>query len=163
MTHTQEVRRVMRKLLKVDEGRVLHPYVDSKGWLTIGYGHNLGVWAPPEVWQQVTLPSRPNITIDEAEYILDTDIVHALQEVHQSLMNFIFDMHPVRVAVLGCMAFQMGGAGFRTFKRMLTAISVGSVKDTVREMLDSKWAREFEHRSRKYAHLYQWPEEESNG
>jgi len=157
-----DIRAAMQHLLKEDEGLSLKPYVDSRGWLTIGYGHNLGVYAAPSTWRKVKQQTNDNITLDVAEHLLDTDIGIALLDLYKVFgsepENPLQTLDIVQVAVLGCMAFQMGYNGFTSFKRMIAAVKAGDVEATVREMLDSTWARNFTVRAREYADLYTRPD-----
>lgn len=141
--------------LKEDEGLRLRPYVCPAGYLTIGYGHNLGLKATPDVWSLCAWPERDTLTLDEAKFILETDVEAARQDVLQVLgARAFYGLSVVRQAVLLCMAFQLGRSGFASFRRMISAIQKDDVASTVTEMLDSKWSRDFPRRSGRYASSY---------
>lgn len=132
---------IARKSIKEHEGLRLKPYDDTNGRpdagdnggkITIGYGRNL---------QEV------GITIGEAEMLLDADMRVCLAEVSQMYMNFR-QLCAERQAVLIEMVYNLGRTRLTRFVNMHRAIEEEDFERAAREMLDSKWHRDFV----RYAH-----------
>jgi lysozyme len=109
-----------------DEGFRQHPYKDSVGVLTIGYGRNL---------------EDVGIKAYEAKYLLTQDIRRAITE-----SNAVFSW------LQGCpdnvrrglynMVFNLGMPRLKGFKKMLAALEAGDYSKAADEALDSKWAKQ---------------------
>jgi len=118
------------KILQGHEGRVTKggrhvPYKDSKGKLTLGYGHLL----------------ERGVTESVALLLLQEDIQEVINELRRKWWWFD-ELDAVRQEVVINMAFNMGVPRFATFKRTIGYISEGEYVLASQEMLDSKWARE---------------------
>ena len=111
------------------------PYKDSKGYLTVGYGHKV---LPGENFHQ-------GITEEQALSILRKDSFKAWQEAIQLLkehnVELAQDQRESVMRILPNMCFQLGKHGVRDFKNMWKALQAGDFKEASKEMLDSKWAR----------------------
>lgn len=105
------------------EGFSKLPYKCPTGHLTIGYGHNL----------------ENGISAAAAEFILQEDLARAERAVKDAF-PWWWKLDDARQFVLVDMAFNMGLAGLRGFKKMLAAVESGDYKRASKEMLDSKWA-----------------------
>lgn len=105
------------------EGFSRLPYKCPTGHLTIGYGHNL----------------ENGISAAAAEFILQEDLARAERAVKDAF-PWWWKLDDARQFVLVDMAFNMGLAGLRGFKKMLAAVESGDYKRASKEMLDSKWA-----------------------
>jgi lysozyme len=116
----------LRDQLMRHEGRNLKPYADTVGKLTIGYGRNL---------------TDVGISEAEAQLLLDHDIETAESELG-SVFPWTTALDPIRLRVLIDMAFNMGIAGLRTFKRFLAAVETGDYQTAAADMLESRWARQ---------------------
>lgn len=116
----------LREQLIRDEGVRLRPYRDDVGKLTIGIGRNL---------------DDVGLSLTEAEYLLDNDIVRAAAAVLAHL-PWTHSLDEVRRAALTNMAFNMGIGGLLGFKRALKALEEGRWEAAAQEMMDSKWARQ---------------------
>ena len=112
--------------LQMFEGNSGRPYRCPAGFVTIGYGRNLD--------------ANP-ISMAEAEFLLFNDVDRAKTVVRRTVQTFDF-LDEVRQDVLVQMAFQMGEAGLRGFRKMLEALQVADFAEAAREMRDSKWWRE---------------------
>lgn len=99
------------------------PYKCPTGHLTIGYGHNL----------------ENGISSATAEFILKEDLERAERAVKNSL-PWWWKLADARQFVLVDMAFNMGLAGLKGFKKMLAAVEQGDYQTAAKEMLASKWA-----------------------
>lgn len=112
--------------LQMFEGYSGRPYKCPSGYLTIGYGRNLD--------------ANP-LSMAEAEFLLFNDVDRAKVIARRTVQTFDF-LDEVRQDVLVQMAFQMGEAGLRGFRRMLDALQVADFATAAKEMRDSKWWRE---------------------
>lgn len=125
----------LREQLIRDEGVRLSPYRDSRGFLTIGIGHNLD--AKP-------LSSRA------VEVIFDDDVADVANELTARL-PWIDTLHEARRGALLNMAFQMGVDGLLGFTKMLNAIRLGLWRLAADEMLESAWHRQTPERCERLA------------
>lgn len=122
--------------LKVDEGLRLSPYRCTAGKLTIGYGHNLD--------------DKP-ITKEAAEQILIDDIQDVVTELEK--MEIYHWLSEQRKAVLINMAFNLGIAGLKSFKKMFEALGNEDYGKAAEEMLDSRWAYQVKGRASRLAEM----------
>lgn len=118
------------------EGFSKLPYKCPTGHLTIGYGHNL----------------ENGISAAAAEFILQEDLARAERAVKDSF-PWWWKLDDARQFVLVDMAFNMGLAGLKGFKKMLAAIESGDFDKAAEEMLDSKYGRQVVHRARLNAEI----------
>lgn len=105
------------------EGFSKLPYKCPTGHLTIGYGHNL----------------ENGISAAAAEFILQEDLARAERAVKDAF-PWWWKLDDARQFVLVDMAFNMGLAGLKGFKKMLAAMEQGDYQTAAKEMLASKWA-----------------------
>jgi lysozyme len=105
-------------------GRRLRLYLDSKGLWTIGIGRCL---------------ERIGISDDECDLLFANDLRRAEAAVHR-LGPWVAQLDPARRGALVAMAFQLGEAGLRTFRRMLRACAEGDFARAAGLSLESKWA-----------------------
>jgi lysozyme len=111
----------------VDEGLRLHPYRDTVGKLTIGYGRNL---------------DDKGISQAEADLMLANDAEACADQVNASISwaAALEQSDPVRWGVLVQMAFNMGMGGLLGFPRMLGMCEAGRWEEAAADGLASKWA-----------------------
>ena len=127
-------------ILKRHEGLRLHPYEDSVGVSTIGYGRNL---------------EDVGISKDEAALLLANDIARAQKEAEVNIPHFeCLDI--VRQDVLINMIFNLGIKGFMRFRRLRLAIDCQDWSWACHEMLDSKWARQVGSRAIELAEMMRY-------
>jgi lysozyme len=100
----------------------LKPYLDSKGILTIGIGHNL----------------QQGISRGAAYYILHNDLENVFADLNTFYPKWE-KLDEVRQRVLANMCFNMGIARLSGFKKMFAALDRGDFATAAEEMLDSKW------------------------
>ena len=105
------------------EGFSKIPYKCPTGHLTIGYGYNL----------------EHGISAAAAEFILQEDLNKAARAVKDAF-PWWWKLDDARQFVLVDMAFNMGIAGLKGFKKMLAAMEQGDYQTAAKEMLNSKWA-----------------------
>lgn len=119
----QQIKRIKADLRR-HEGVRLKPYLCSAGKLTIGIGRNL---------------EDRGISTEEAEFLLDQDLDHCLEELKTNLPWFEA-LAPEAQEVLVNLCFNLGMPRLLGFKLMLAALEGGDWAEAAKQMLDSKWA-----------------------
>lgn len=114
----------MIETLKRDEGLKLTPYKDSRGFLTIGIGHNL---------------DAHGITKETAEFICLDDLAKHWKELVEAL-PWVKELDEPRQHVMLNMAFNLGVGGLLNFRNTLACIKEGEYANAAIMMLQSKWA-----------------------
>jgi lysozyme len=127
--------------LERDEGFAPRPYRDHLGHWTVGYGWNL--------------EDGPSLDRDIARMILRDHVARTVAELRQKL-SWADGLSEARFGVLINMGFQLGVGGLLKFEKMLAAAEQGDHGSVVREMLDSRWAKQTPLRARRLAD--QWME-----
>lgn len=123
---------------KREEGCVLHPYRDTLGFLTIGWGRLID----PE--------KGGGISQAEADFMLANDLAKAAAAVDKAL-PWAARLNEPRKAVLIGMAFQMGVAGLLGFRRMLAAARDEHWATAAEEIRTSDWAKQTAPRAKRMA------------
>lgn len=113
-----------------DENLRLHPYTDTVGKLTIGYGRNL-----------------TDVGISEAEaklmLIKDiNDVTRRLSATYQWYVDLLYAREFTRAAAIENVAFNIGLAGLAAFTNMLEAMAHKDYNRAAAELLDSKYAKQ---------------------
>ena len=146
--------------LILHEGLRLEVYKCPAGKWTVGVGRNLeakGLTAKEQ--ERIFGVSGLNknevidalfgrkITKEDALFLLANDI----EDCRRDMENFAWFKHidPIRQKVLIDMRLNLGGAGFRQFKKMIMHLEVGSYADAADEMMDSKWYHQVGNRSKR--------------
>lgn len=109
-----------------DEGERMKMYVDSRGFRTIGVGHNL--------------ESKP-LSQKAVRVILDDDIADAEMDLDKHCPWWRL-LNDVRQRVLCNMCFNMGITTLLTFKRTLAAIEGHNFDLAAEFMMESLWSRQ---------------------
>jgi lysozyme len=123
--------------LIAEEGFRQHPYHDTQGVLTVGYGRNL---------------EAVGISREEAAFMLDRDIERV--DAQLSVAFGWFQVQPEEVQrALANMVYQLGFGGLLKFHNMLTHLLNGDRKAAAREALDSLWAKQTPARAQRVAKL----------
>lgn len=109
---------------RAGEGLRLHPYTDTRGFASIGYGRNLiGV----------------GISQDEADYLLRNDLSRVGADLAKWL-PWTTTLDDVRQRVFYELAFNMGIRGLLGFRKMLIAAQAEDWVTARAELLASDWA-----------------------
>ncbi|MEA3332723.1 MAG: sulfate adenylyltransferase subunit CysN [Pseudomonadota bacterium] len=129
------LKKIAAEQLIEHEGLKLKPYRCPAGKLTIGVGRNL---------------EERGITEEEALYLLNNDISDAIEDLQKIFVdNVEFEVLPETVQrVLVDMRFNLGAAGFRSFKKMIKAIKEKDFERAALEMQDSKWFKQVGNRGK---------------
>jgi len=123
----------IQKQVKIDEGKRLFVYPDSRGILTVGWGHAL-------------LPNS-EITEEIAVLLFEMDWKRITDWYGFFIKKYQIELSPVRRGVIINMLFQMGYKGVCKFKKMITYLKVENYDKAAEEMLDSQWSRNHKSRS----------------
>jgi lysozyme len=117
--------------LKRDEGLRLMPYNDTRGFLTIGFGHNLDANPLP-------YDVSNGISIDTATALLEADIAHVTAKLLYD-MPWVDDLAEVYKGVLINMSFNMGVAGEEAFHHMNSDLQAGNFLQAAKDGTNSLW------------------------
>lgn len=130
----------LKTILKRHEGLELKPYRCSADKLTIGVGRNI---------------EDRGITMDEAEFMLNTDIALVMKEALQ-VLPFWNTLTPVRREVVLNMLFNLGMPRFLKFKKMLDALEKRDYTAAAFEMENSRWASQVGERAEELADMMRY-------
>jgi len=124
----------MLSLLKKYEGFSRHPYLDTVGKSTIGFGRNL---------------DDCGISLEEAEHLLRNDLDRTWKELMQ-FPWFVTQPGNVKDALIN-MCFNLGIKRLLTFTKMIEALKNKDYTEGAIEVLDSKWASQVGDRAKDVA------------
>ena len=108
--------------LKKHEGFRGKPYLCTAGKTTIGYGRNLD--------------ANP-LTEREAMFLLENDIVECLNDL--KTRSYWPNLSNYQQAALIDLRFNLGAAGFASFKMMGKALEMGDYTEAAYQVLNSKY------------------------
>jgi lysozyme len=120
--------------LRESEGWRERPYLDTKGYWTVGHGHLL----PRNITRQELAEMR--WTREHGESVLDKDLANAIHEA--GAFPWWLTMDPVRQAVIVELLFNLGRSKFKGFVKMIAAIQNRQYQKAARELLDSQWRKD---------------------
>lgn len=109
--------------LKAHEGFRSHPYLDTEGVLTIGYGLNLD----------------DGIDQDEATWLLERRLSRAAAKASAIVPGWN-TIDPTRQGAFAELAYNLGATRLAKFHKMLAAVAVQDWGKAAAELLDSVWA-----------------------
>jgi lysozyme len=121
--------------LKFEEGFELMPYKDTVGKLTIGIGRCL---------------DERGITMEEAEFILKTDIVIVMTELNDSF-SWWTNLSEERQLIMCDLAFNLGLPKLKKFVKFLEAMEKAEWIKAHDELLDSNYADQVPNRAKRNA------------
>lgn len=129
---------IAEALIKQHEGLSLTPYKCPAGRLTIGYGRNL---------------EDKGLSVSECEHLLANDIY----ECEADLRRFPYwaRLNDRQKAGLLNLRYNVGGAGYRSFKRMNAALEAENFEQAAAEVIQSKYAEQVGRRAQDIADLLQ--------
>jgi lysozyme len=119
--------------IMVDEERRLQVYDDATGKPIVAGSHVIG---NPTIGYGTLLSAPGGITVDEAEAMLDARIATA--RASAQTLPVYGRLNNARQDVLVQLCFQMGVAGVRGFKQMLSALADCDFDRAGDELIDSK-------------------------
>lgn len=124
----------LKDWIKKCEKCVLHPYTDSVGKLTIGYGRNL---------------DDVGISQAEADYLFTNDF-YSCQRALSECSWYSHQPEGVQAALMN-MCFNLGLPRLKLFTRMIAALEAKNYTLAAQEALDSKWATQVGDRAKDVA------------
>jgi lysozyme len=123
----------LKDWIKKDEGLKLHPYLDTTGHNTIGWGRNLD----------------NGINLDEAELMFENDFTQTINELNK--YSWFFSQPPGVKNALINMNFNLGIARLIQFKEMITALEERDYTAAAKAALDSLWEKQVPNRAKEIA------------
>ena len=129
--------------LRRDEGVKRMPYLDTKGILTVGVGHNLA--AKP-------LDLAYPLTDEQIDQILAADLITTFSALDAHL-GWWRTLSYARQRVLVNMCFNLGITRLLAFHHFLDDAQAGEYEAAAQEMLNSLWAKQVGDRANRLAQL----------
>jgi lysozyme len=124
--------------IKADEGLVLHPYKDSVGITTIGYGRNL---------------EAKGLSESEAEYLFHNDYQEALKDAQRFCTGSWEHMNAARQGAIINMAFNLGYPRLSKFIRLRIALLSKDYSKAAFSMEGSLWYLQVGNRAKRLAKI----------
>jgi lysozyme len=122
------------------EGFRSSAYIDTRGYITIGYG------------RMIDRRAEGGITMDEGIHLLRNDIAKTVAALYQSFRWF-GDLDEIRKRVLIDMAFNMGIAKLLRFRETLAAIERKDWAQAAEGIRSSLYARQVGNRAERLARM----------
>ncbi len=116
---------VLREELNRDEGLRTSVYKDTRGFLTVGVGHNLSI-------------PQNSYTIDA---LYQNDVNGCVASLNLNFPWWI-NLDPVRQRVMMSLMFNMGSGTLRTFNTFLSLMEAGDYTAAADDLKTTAWARE---------------------
>ncbi len=114
-----------------DEGVRLQRYRDTRGFWSIGIGHNLDANPLPNY-------DLDNFTLDDAEQVLRDDGARIWAKLYRDL-PWLSSIDAVRQGVYQNMSFNMGAGGVEEFHHSLADVQAGNYAQAALDMQASAW------------------------
>lgn len=127
------------QVIKFEEGFRSRPYYCSEGFPTIGWGRVVGR-------KGTELPDIATDMVAE-EVFLQQEITNISNQIADVLEPLNEDRRVIAIS----MAYQLGVAGLRKFKKTLAAWARGDWAEAQIQMMDSLWARQTPNRAKRHA------------
>ena len=121
----------LKNLLIKHEGEKFKPYLCTAGKVTIGIGHNL---------------EDKGISKAVSDLLYKEDITEVINDLNKIFNNFEHLPENIQL-VLADMRFQLGGDGFRKFKKMIKAVNNSNWKEMIVQMKNSLWYKQTRNRA----------------
>ncbi|CAB4151553.1 COG3772 Phage-related lysozyme (muraminidase) [uncultured Caudovirales phage] len=124
----------LKDWIKKQEAFKSHPYLDTVGKLTIGWGRNI---------------EDNGISKDEADYLFDNDFARCQREL-APFPWYVNSPQNVQDALMN-MCFNLGIGRLLGFRKMIMALTAKDYTKAAIEALDSKWAEQVGQRAKDVA------------
>ena len=135
--------------LERDEGRRLFPYRDTRGFWTIGVGHNVS--ADPAMRADLPELERAGITQAAVAALLGADVARVMAALDRQL-PWWRTLNDARQDVLVSLAFNLGEGELATWRHTLTDIEAGNFKAAAVDLEhDEPWAGQVKARAQRLA------------
>lgn len=126
--------------LKRDEGFRPNVYPDTRGFSTVGYGHNLDANPIPGLMSP--------ISEEYGEIILIADETRTSSKLYRDL-PWLTQLNDARQGVYRNMAFNLGAGGVEEFHHSLDDTKAGLFQRAAYDMQNSKWYTEVGDRAKR--------------
>ncbi len=124
----------LKDWIKKCEGYNSHPYLDTVGKVTIGYGRNI---------------DDNGISQAEGDFLFDNDFARCEREL-APFAWYVNQPQNVQDALMN-MCFNLGIGRLLGFRKMIMALTVKDYTNAALEALDSKWATQVGQRAKDIA------------
>ena len=138
----------LKEMLKRHEGIRQFVYQCSANKLTIGVGRN------------IDKDGGIGLSLDEINYLLDSDIVRCLRELNE--FEWFSELDEVRQDAMVSICLNLGLPRLKGFELALNAMSLRLYDEAASEFLDSKWASQVGYRAKELSEMIRtgdYPEE----
>ena len=141
------------KMLSFDEGIKHNAYLDTKGILTVGIGHNL-IADPAHDILRRDIKLGDLITANEIECLFNRDLRTVTSGLHTNIHNFeqLKDKYKV---ILVNMCFNMGINRLINFKNTIACMQADNVTGVINGLLGSAYASQLPGRAKRMSLLAQ--------
>lgn len=144
-------RTLIENLIAKHEGRRPVVYMDTNGKQTIGIGFNLDAPDATAVCNNLGIDYKALIngavmTEDQIDAVFDYQLNKVIAQAQITLPTFTTMSDEVQ-AVICDMIFNLGWAGFQSFRHTIDCLKAGSWKDAAANMKASAWARQVPNRA----------------
>lgn len=131
-------------ILKREEGFSSTPYVDTEGYVTIGFGTKLSTKNAPLEY----------FTLEVSENTAKTMCEEHLKGCEKYLSTKMLSYtNQARYIILQSMCYQLGEVGLEGFKKMWKAVEEGAWTRAAAEALDSRWSLQTPERALRHAEV----------
>tara|TARA_R100000353_G_scaffold48356_2_gene38420 strand:+ start:6045 stop:6509 length:465 start_codon:yes stop_codon:yes gene_type:complete len=140
----------LRERVRIHEGCVLEPYLDSLGKLTVGIGHLV------QAHERKRFQEGVKITQEEADELFDIDLNRAAAGADDLILKKIgsHDDLPQSIQeVLVEMVFQLGATGVKQFRNMWASLKEKDGEMAAMHMKDSRWHKQTKNRCESLAKI----------
>ena len=124
----------MEAEIKYDEGVRYAPYLDSRGFQTIGVGHNMDAGPLPSWW---TFP----LTDDQVNTLLTADLQSALNDL-DDFIPWWAALDDVRQRAMLNLCFNLGWSKFREFAQFQSFVKAGAYAAAGQDLGNTPWFKE---------------------
>ena len=138
-------------ILVSEEGFEEYPYVDTEGYVTIGYGLKISAAMQP-FSDFNSFPLMPQSVAEEWMKSIVTGLHRDMHNI-DALDKVLAESNIARTAVLLSMAYQVGLDGLLKFKNTLALLEDRNFEGASIEMLDSKWHTQSANRAERHADM----------
>ena len=128
---------LLERLITRNEGVKRSPYLDAKGNVIIGVGHELSI-----TFTQANRIYPIPLNDDEIDALLSNDLKTVEKQLRGIFRSTRHSLNRARKAVIMDMLFNLGIGGFLEFHDFIGAVKKHSWHEASKEILDSKAARE---------------------
>ena len=128
------------KILAFEEGKKLSVYKCTKGFLTVGIGHNLDADPVLDILHR-KLKLHDTITEEECNKLFQIDLEKVSKSINRNIPWFNILPEKYKIVIIN-MVFQLGINGTLKFKNTLQAIKENNPDKVITGMKASQWYKQ---------------------